>query len=365
MSTPHSPETDLTYLASLLIDKSVPSDISDSELKQKLSYHGVTLLAAEFESLPASLDPYITQLKASMAANEALKQRELSRLFNALDNSDLKSVLFKGSALAYSIYPKPWLRPRSDSDVFIQPSDRKKFELVLAQHGYQKHFAIQGNYVSYQDTYSKALAGESSLNIDLHWRINNRQMFRQTFSVEELINRGNTLEQFEQATLNAPINIPGNIDSLLIASLHRAGHHNKEERLAWIYDIHLLASSLNNEQWQDLCNRAIAKKIAAITLNALETAQRYFNTHVNEGVLAQLASRTKSHEPSAIFLNRKLSERHYFWADIKSMPDFGSKLSFLRESVIPPPAYVRRQMNTPYASIAYVKRFIRGIRRIG
>jgi len=364
MSTQHSLETDLTYLASLLTNKSVPNDISDSELKRKLRYHGITLLAAESESLPVSLKPDITQLKASMAANEALKQRELSTLFNAFNQADLKSVLFKGSALAYSIYPKPWLRPRSDSDVLIQPSNREKFELVLAQQGYQKHFAIQGNYVSYQDTYSKALAGESFLNIDLHWRINNRQMFRQTFSVEELIEHGDTLEQFDHAHLNAPIYIPGNIDSLLIASLHRAGHHNKEERLAWIYDIHLLASSLNDKQWQDLCNKAIAKKITAITLNALEIAHHYFNTRLNEGTLVQLASSAKTNEPSAIFLNRELSERHYFWADIKSMPDLGSKLSFVRESVFPPPAYVRRQMNTSYTSVAYIKRFIRGIRRI-
>jgi len=113
-----------------------------------------------------------------------------------------------------------------------------------------------------------------------------------------------------------------------------------------------------------LCNKAIAKKITAITLNALEIAHHYFNTRLNEGTLVQLASSAKTNEPSAIFLNRELSERHYFWADIKSMPDLGSKLSFVRESVFPPPAYVRRQMNTSYTSVAYIKRFIRGIRRI-
>jgi len=364
MSSYHSPNNELKKLAGLLNDDSNATYISNNELLEKLDYHGITLLAAEHNTLPSELSPQIAKLKAMMVANEALKQAELAKLFNAFNQAGLNSVLFKGSALAFSLYPKPWLRPRSDSDVLIAPSDLSKFNIVFEQLGYQKLFAIQGKYVSYQSTYGKALVGDSFINIDLHWHINNRQMFAETFSSHELIENGQRLSRFGKASIKSAVNIPSTVDSLLIASLHRAGHHNKEERLAWLYDIHLLATSLSNEQWLRLCQQAKSKQISAITHNALETTRDYFGTNLEQTALQQLIDQTSFCEPSAIFLNRELSERHYFLADIKSMPNFTAKLSFIRESILPSPDYVRQQMNTRWASLAYIKRFFRGLKRV-
>ena len=360
----YSLNSELKDLAGLLNSKPYTTKLSPGELISKLDYHGISLLAAEQNTLPAELDSHSAKLRAMMVANESLKQLELATLFDAFNQAGLSSVLFKGSALAYSLYPKPWLRPRSDSDILIEPTDRAKFDLVFEQLGYQKLFAIEGKYVSYQSTYGKVLVGQSHMNIDLHWHINNRQMFSQTFSVNELVKNGQRLTKVDQVSLNSHINIPSTVDSLLIASVHRAGHHNKEERLTWLYDIHLLVSSMNDRQWQQLCDQAATKQLSAITLDALETTRYCLNTKLNENALAQLLANAEKHEPSAIFLDRTLSERHYFWADIKSMSSLTSKLGFVRESIIPSPDYVRQQMNTRWASLAYIKRLIRGLRRV-
>jgi len=364
MSTNGLQNTELEHLAPLLTGNTYTSKWRGNKLIQKLDYHGITLLASEQKTLPDNLISYSRQLKAMMIANEALKQNELATLFEAFDTAGLDSLLFKGTALAYSAYPQPWLRPRSDNDILITPNDLAKFDAVFKQLGYQKLFAIQGKYVSYQATYGKALLGDSVINIDLHWHINNRQMFSKTFSIKELIENGQRLSSFGKTILKKPINIPSVIDSLLIACVHRAGHHNKEERLAWLYDIHLLANSLSSQQWQQLSDRAIVKRIASITLDALTVAHEYLNTELDEASLAKLITGTSTHEPSAIFLNRSLSERHYFWSDIKSMPTLAAKLGFIRESIFPSPAYVRQQMNTRWASVAYLKRFFRGLKRI-
>jgi hypothetical protein len=355
---------DIRNLARLLTDKPLAHKLNADGLLESLDYHGITLLAAEHHALPEILTPAIRKHKAMMVANDTLKQVELVNLLSAFSAAKISAVLFKGSALAYSIYPKSWLRPRSDTDILIAPEDRAKADQICAKLGYRKLFAIQGEYVSYQSTYGKALAGSSSINIDLHWHINNRQMFSSTFRVDELINNAQQLTHFDQTPLEFFVCIPSSVDSILIASIHRAGHHNKEERLAWLYDIHLLANSLSRIEWQQLCNKAQEKKIAAITLNALQTCETLLGTGIDTSTAQQLRQSSEAHEPSSIFLNRELSERHYFWADLQSMPSVSSKLSFLIESVIPPPEYVRHQMGTSWASWAYLKRAIRGIKRV-
>lgn len=364
MSLSRPQNTELTDLAGLLTGQQSENSLPHNELLAKLDYHGITLLAAEQNTLPAALLPHIKQLKAMMVANDTLKQVELASLFEAFSLADLSAVLFKGSALAYSLYPKPWLRPRSDSDILVKPSDRPHVDSILRQLGYQKLFAIQGKYVSYQSTYGKALVGGSTINIDLHWQINNRQMFSNTFSVNQLIENGQQLSHFGNMPLRSKISIPSAVDSLLIASVHRLGHHANEERLAWLYDIHLLAQQMSNEQWQRLCQQATSKRISAITLDALTTCQQLLATNIDQTVLKPLERSAASAEPSRVFLNRELSERHFFWADVKSMPSLLAKFGFIRESILPAPDYVRQQMNTRWASLGYLKRFLRGLKRV-
>ncbi|MBL4673857.1 MAG: nucleotidyltransferase family protein [Arenicella sp.] len=358
-------ERDLKALAGLLLTgDQAELKISVKSLLAKLEYHGITLLAAEQQTLPSELKSHLAQLKAMMVANDKLKQIELASLFDTFSDQGLNAVLFKGSALAYSLYPKPWLRPRSDSDVLIAAKDKINADAILRQLGYQKLFAIQGKYVAYQSTYGKALAGDSFINIDLHWQINNRQMFSQTFTVKELNSNGARLTQFADTPLRSSVGIPGYVDSVLIASVHRLGHHHTEERLAWLYDIHLLVGRFTDQDWLELARRAKSKQICAITLDALKTAQHYLSTELDDEAMSQLETSASRFEASAIFLNRQLSEWHYFWADLKSMSDLKSKFGFLRESIVPSPDYVRQQMNTRWASIAYIKRFIRGLKRV-
>ncbi|MFT6408348.1 MAG: hypothetical protein ACJAQ6_001766, partial [Arenicella sp.] len=343
-------QRELKYFASLLIGKvCAEPPIKPGALLAKLDYHGITLLAAEQQSLPSALSSQLAQRKAMMVANDKLKQIELALLFDRFSEQNLNAVLFKGSALAYTIYAKPWLRPRTDNDVLIAPADRLKFDAVLQQLGYRRLFAMQGDYVSYQSTYGKALVGDCFMDIDLHWQINNRQMFCNTFTVKELSNNGRRLSQFGATRLHRSAVIPSNVDSVLIASVHRLGHHHQEERLAWLYDIHLLLRSFSKQDWQQLANRAGHKQISAITLDALKTTNLHLNTELDDSAILQLESSALMPEVSSIFLNRKLSERHYFWADLKSMSTLKSQLGFLRESVLPSPDYVRQQMNSRWA----------------
>jgi len=363
---PHEPTLiSIEALAGLLTGKTSISelpDISDSELLDALDYHGITLLASEHNVLPPSLNAKLAQRKAMATANEVIKQTALAELFNAFFVAGLHSVMFKGSALAYSIYEKPTLRPRSDTDVLISPKDKTNVDAIFAQQGFNKVFAIEGDFVSHQSTYGKHLLAGTYLNIDLHWQINNRQMFARTFNARGLSNTSEELSRLGDASLCHPVEIPSKIDSLLIAAVHRAGHHNKEERLAWFYDIHLLANNLSKPQWAILTEAAIDKKIANITVDALLASQKYFSTKLDTEALEHLQS--IENEPSRIFLNTNLSERHYFWADLQSLQSVSKKFKFLQETLIPSPSYIRQQMGTRSATAGYIKRLVRGLKRV-
>lgn len=331
--------------------------LSTSAYLNKLDYHGITLLADAKGQLPQSLHKILKQRKAMMVANSVLKQGALVEIFDALHNIQVSSILFKGGALAHTLYAEPWLRPRSDSDILIELNDFTNVARVLEQLGYAKQFAIEGKHVSYQSTFSKPLAGESVMSIDLHWRINNRQSLSQAFDVASLSNAGQTLE-----TLSSKIAVPNHIDSLLIASLHRLGHHHSEERLAWLYDIHLLANTLTDADWHTLTSKAINKRISGVTQDALITCQRLLKTPVPAKVIDALAN--CGHEPSRIFLQRHLPEWRYFLADLKAMPSAAAKLGLIKENVFPSADYVRQKMGTKSAFLGYSKRFMRGIKRV-
>ncbi len=330
------------------------------ELLSKLDYHGVTLLANEYSRLPKGLEATIAQRKAMAVANEALKIRALGELFNAFSKANnAPAVLFKGTALAYTVYSKPWLRPRSDADIIVDQEHRDEFEQVLLELGYQKHFAIQGDYVSYQSTFSKPLAGESVLAIDLHWRINNRQILAKTYTASDIAAAGKTL-----TAISPNAYIPNTVDNILIASLHRLGHHQNEERLAWLYDIHLLVQELDQDQWQSLLVKCANKQLAAITLDALQTCEALFNTSIDSESLTVLTQQASRFEPSQIFLQRDLAEWRYFLSDLTALPRIKDKWGFLNETLFPSPAYVRAQMGTQSTLLAYVQRLLRGFRRI-
>ncbi len=365
-NTPVS-QQELDYLASLICDHKQAEPNGSSEFVamwgsksaqaklDRLDYHGITLLAAARNTLTKDLADTCQQRRAMLAATEALKQQALQHLFRECQNAGVdKLILFKGTALAHTVYPQPWYRPRSDADCLVDPRDRALAHQVLTDLGYQKHFAIEGRYVSYQSLYSKSLPGQSQMHIDLHWRINNRQCLSQAYAVADL--------WAERQMTSAHLPVPNNIDSLLIACLHRLGHHAQEERLTWLFDIHLLSCALNDTEWQTLVNKAQQKSLCAITLDALQHCQNLFGTPVPNGVLHALSLTDK--EPSAIFTQRDLPEWRYFLADLNSMSSWKQKLGFLRETLLPSPAYIRTQMQTRTAFMGYLKRIWRGLKRV-
>ena len=365
----------LAYFASLISGtSSAQALVADTDWLQlsatarlaELDYHGITLLVLAHNKLApevqAELQAVAGPRKAMMIANDALKKNALDALFQAFESAGLnRTLMFKGTALAYSIYPHSYYRPRTDVDLLIDQVKIEDYQKVFEQLGYARLFAIEGEYISYQATFGKRLTQSCVINFDLHWRINNRQVLAKAFTLHDLLDDG---ANFAETSIQ--IKVPSLVDSLLIASLHRLGHHSREERLIWLYDIHLLATRLTEHEWQSLADKALSKQICAITADALFLCQQLFGTPVSPQVMQQLSqgSRQSVNEPSEIYLQRSLPEWRYFYQDLKVMPGVGQKFRLIAENIFPQPAYIRRQMQTRSALLGYIKRLWRGMRRI-
>src|SRR5262249_13906025 len=59
------------------------------------------------------------------AMTELARRAEITRVIEALCSAGMPPLVLKGGALAYTHYPSPALRPRSDTDLLI-PSDARR-----------------------------------------------------------------------------------------------------------------------------------------------------------------------------------------------------------------------------------------------
>ena len=326
----------------------------------QLSYHGIAVLALENGTLPKETAAQATKLRANLIAGEAFKKQALEELFSTIDAAGLnQTILFKGSALAYTVYNTPWQRPRSDSDILINKSDLEQYDRIFTELGYQSLFAVEGDYVAYQKTYTKQLSPSLYSNIDVHWRINNRQILANSLKLEGLLRDAMSLR-----TTCGEIKIPHIVDSVLISSLHRLGHHHKEERLIWLYDIHQLIQKFTDSDWHILVEKAKESQLAAITLDALQYCTRLFSSEIPKTHLDDLAQLADEIEPSQIFLHRDLAEWRYFLADIRSLPSWYMKVKLLQETAFPNGEYLKQQMNSNSKIWAFCLRAYRGLSRM-
>ena len=108
MADPRPVERDLKNLV-VLLDPSLKSDSTEAVSFEKLDYHGITLLAAESSGRVNQDDDAANLLKQRRAlaiANETLLKKALTDTFTQLSKLGLdRFIVFKGTALAYSIYP--------------------------------------------------------------------------------------------------------------------------------------------------------------------------------------------------------------------------------------------------------------------
>ncbi len=148
---------------------------------------------------------------------ELKKKQELLLVLKALDQANIKVLLYKGTALAYSLYKDPSERRRLDHDILVSDNNHKRAAKILSELGYIEYQQLE---IFNERCFVKK--DEYNINhvIDLHWKLSNRSFIARLFLFEELWNRSEKLEKLLPNTRRL-----SNEDQFIATALHEVYHH--------------------------------------------------------------------------------------------------------------------------------------------
>ena len=268
--------------------------------------HGVVPLVAwqhrrrgSLNDWPAALRSAIVERARQHAIVEQLQRSELTAVVGELTSRSVRSIVLKGAALAYTHYPHPCLRPREDFDLLVPESRRNDAVDVLRARGYTPLEMVTGELVTSQQTFVRDAGLGVRHTCDLHWRVSNRAAFSRLLPWERLAAEARPIP-----ALDAGVEGLAPPHALLMACLHRVAHHFDPPTLIWLYDIHLLASSMSEEDAARFVALAVDSGLAAICARGIALAQHHFRTPL-PAALEQLAP--AGDEPLAALHGRGVS----------------------------------------------------------
>ncbi|MEP6914953.1 MAG: nucleotidyltransferase family protein [Acidobacteriota bacterium] len=293
------------------------------------------------------------------AIADLFRERELTRMLRGLAAAGIDALLMKGAALAYSLYAAPHLRPRADLDVLIARSDLEAADRVLLAAGWlhapeQSHDSVmtQRHYV---------LGGNPSCaeHLDLHWKIAVPHVFGDALGFGELGARAVPLP-----ALGPDARILSPPDALFLACLHRVAHHHDSADLLWLWDIHLLTSTLTKEERTVFAALAAARSMRAVCSRGIELACERFATSGADALLGSLRPRAgDAPEPSARFLGGGMREVDRLRSDLAAVGGWRARLTLVSAHLFPGGDYVRSlypRWPAVALPLAYVHRALRG-----
>jgi hypothetical protein len=296
------------------------------------------------------------------AVVESVIDTDLRALLKAFAAEGIQPLLIKGTALAYSLYPEPWLRPRCDTDLLVAESERKNAAALLLRIGYTPLLEVESEYLGSQKSYSKIVQGVRC-SYDLHWQISNT-------------NRQFSSKLADSNLLTAAINIPAlgehartlsRVDSLIYACFHRAGHFSHSgDRLIWLYDIHLLCQTLTEQEAETFCTKAKQLEISVLCADAIVVAQSWFNTILQKELAALLQEKAETETFTNLLQpgGRQVGIKNHALLELKGLPTWRERLRFLFQNAFPPPEFMLWRYGKKKKSalpLLYLKRFAEAI----
>jgi hypothetical protein len=337
-----------------------------TEVMEGAAAQGVTALLADRLAGRRGEEQGLVELlqreRALGSALDLLRAREVHRVLSALDGAGIRSVLVKGSALAWTLYEDPGLRPRFDTDVFLRREDADAAAQAMTSLGYRRPAQVTGALVMHQVDYVRTDPSGVRHVFDFHWKLSNRQAVADVLSFDEVLAASAPIPGLEGVG-----RAPSLVHSLVLACVHRVAHHSAEERLIWLYDIHLLAEALSAADAQALVSLSRERSVTLICADGLLAARRAFQTTLPAGMLERLtpAGRTAS-EPSAALLVEQPTLARELLSDLRAIR-WGQRVRLLREHAFPSAQYMSAAYMTSSRALLpalYTHRLVRGAWRL-
>jgi hypothetical protein len=340
-----------------------PSHVRDTEVCRVAGEQGIAPLLAVttgIEAWPEDVRAFFRTARRMEAARDAAFRPELIRLLDALAGAGVRALLIKGAHLACTHYPRPWLRPRADTDLLIDEDHRAPAGEVLRAGQYEPVTDYAGELVTHQFGYSRNLGAGLVHYVDLHWRIANPQVFSSTLSFAEL-----DAQSVAVPALGPRARGLSDLHALALACLHLVAHHGGSRRLIWLYDIHLLAGRLDARGCARLEALAARRGLAAVCGRSIAEARSRFGTAVPAG-WPEALERLGADEPTTRFMRARPTKFNILRSDLSALPGWRARLRLVREHLFPPPAYIKRTYGVRHRWLvpcAYAWRIVTGAGR--
>lgn len=339
----------------------------DSQLKTFLSAPFALSDAAESASAKHGLTPWLCQQHFLVHLNAAQQQRirsafarerlhdaqqamHLKILAYAFEANALPALVIKGAALARQIYPQLGLRAKGDLDVWVPYSCLTKVRNLLAELGYR---AIPCNFGRFSQP-EQSFVGpnwQNPVKIDLHWEVSARPLLARAFTFDSI------WAASVDFGFGSKVRAPNILDALLIAIVHRVGHHREDARWIWLKDIDLIWRGLSTSQKRLTYETAKARGVLALLHEGLTSTAAIFGTPLD----FDAAEIDAPAELSALLLDPNSS---LLWIDFRSMKllDF---IKLCSEHAFPPNEFMQHRFGAHPSWLRgwyYAKRWLHSIR---
>ena len=307
------------------------------------------------------------EMQRTFVANKLWEDQHftiLKRVLSGFSQKNIHPLLFKGTALAYSLYPAPVARDRGDTDILVRPEDFSLASDILLD----QDFTTQPNVGDKYNIESEfVFIDKFGLRhwIDLHRQISNCRAYAKHFPYQTLAANAVSIPFGDNQ-----VKILGPIDAMLIACFHyhetlnssQSNNHPtpNQNLLLWLYDLHLLSQDFTEKHWAQLLDVASKTGLSGSCSEALILMRRYFDTDINLVVLEKLQEAVRN---SAIDKYLKASRTRRRLYDVAHQESFLNKFGMLFEVLFPNTEFMKAKYPDAWPSsmiFLYVRRLLSG-----
>ena len=307
-----------------------PDDVQ--ALADAAARHGVAaVLLREAAGCGVSPDKLGEALRASAsaeAATGAIRDAECLRMLGLLRQAGIPHVVIKGLALAYTVYARPWLRPRADTDVLVERGDLERVDGLFLQEGYTLFPHVRGDLILPQRQYVKVYGTGFQHNWDVHWRLTASHVLAHAPADEEVRASACEVQALGGSRASAAPH------ALMIACIHRLAHHYDHPRLIWLWDIRLLLGALSASQLSEFASLAARDPVTAAACGrSLAVARDLCGADI-PALLTPLLQTTAGANRAAFLWSGSPRRASYLLGELRAMPG-GKRLRVLRQHLVP------------------------------
>ena len=311
-----------------------------SELLLLAQAHGVLPLLyelPEIERFCAEKGVDCQVIRSAAARTALLDQLHLDLLHDVdqrLQVLNLPVLVIKGAALTKTHYHNAGSRPRVDTDLFLEPKNRGLWHALMQELGFS---AVPSNFSSVvlpERSYQKQVAG-AYLQLDVHWFLSSRPLLGKKLVFSTLYDAGLAFGTAKS------LRMPRAIDALLIAVVHRLGHHRAQERYIWLYDIYLIWSKFDAGERNEALRAAETLGLATLVYEALQSTSTLFP------FAAGLPEPPRVNEVAAQLLNHAQSTFGFDWKHA----NWRERWLLLKERFWAEPSYLRQRYQASSAPV--------------